>query len=56
MTKIDNLILEMINFDVGDPGLIQHFIKVYEFAKLIGIMENISSKKGNFKEVSYSVR
>jgi hypothetical protein len=43
MDKINNLMLEMINFDGGEPGLIQHFIKVYEFANLIGNMENISS-------------
>ncbi|MDF2987452.1 MAG: hypothetical protein K0R50_2962 [Eubacterium sp.] len=31
MNKINDLILEMINFDAGEPKLIQHFIKVYEF-------------------------
>ena len=44
MNKINNLILEMFDFDEGAPELIQHFIKVYEFAKLIGNMENISSE------------
>jgi len=43
MDKISKLILEMINFDAGDPELIQHFIKVHEFSKLIGSMENISA-------------
>jgi dGTP triphosphohydrolase len=43
MNKIDNLILGMINFDEGKPELIQHFIKVHQFARLIGNMENISS-------------
>nr|WP_312578040.1 HD domain-containing protein [Sedimentibacter sp.] len=43
MDKISKLILEMINFDEGNPELIQHFIKVHEFSKLIGSMENISS-------------
>lgn len=42
MNKIDELILEMINFNAGEPELIQHFIKVHQFAKLIGDMENIS--------------
>jgi len=32
MNKINNLILEMFNFDAGEPELIQHFIKVHEFA------------------------
>jgi hypothetical protein len=44
MNKINNLILEMINFDAGEPKLIQHFIKVYEFGKLIGSMENVSDE------------
>lgn len=43
MDKINALILDMLEFDVGEPELIQHFLKVYEFAKLIGSMENISS-------------
>jgi HD superfamily phosphohydrolase YqeK len=44
MNKISDLILEMIDFD-EDPYLIQHLIKVYEFSKLIGSMENISAEK-----------
>ncbi|MFT4107481.1 MAG: HD domain-containing protein [Lacrimispora sp.] len=43
MDRISNLILEMIQFDAGEPELIQHFIKVHQFAKLIGSMENIPS-------------
>lgn len=43
MDKINNLILEMIQFDAGEPELIQHFIKVHQFGKLIGSMENIPS-------------
>ena len=41
MNKINNLILEMFIFDAGEPELIQHFIKVHEFANLIGNMENV---------------
>lgn len=41
MDKTNKLILEMINFDAGEPELIQHFIKVYQLAQLIGNMENI---------------
>jgi HD superfamily phosphodiesterase len=52
MNKIDKLILEMIDFDAGEPELIQHFIKVYEFAKLIGNMENISSDKMEILEAA----
>jgi len=41
MDKFSGLILEMIGFDAGEPELIHHFIKVYEFSKLICEMENI---------------
>lgn len=43
MDKLNDLILEMIQFDAGEPELIQHFLKVYEFARLIGNMESIPS-------------
>ncbi|MCB2295861.1 HD domain-containing protein [Clostridium algoriphilum] len=52
MNEINNLILEMFNFDAGEPELIQHFIKVHEFAKLIGNMENISSDNMEILEVA----
>lgn len=43
MQKISNekLICEMISYFSSDPKRIQHFIKVYEFAKLIGIKEKL---------------
>lgn len=52
MDKISKLTLEMIIFDAGKPDLIQHFIKVHEFAKLIGNMENISSNNMEILEVA----
>lgn len=52
MDKISKLTLEMIIFDAGEPDLIQHFIKVHEFAKLIGNMENISSNNMEILEVA----
>jgi HD superfamily phosphodiesterase len=42
MDNISGLVLEMISFDSGEPELIQHFIKVHEFARLIGTTENIA--------------
>jgi predicted metal-dependent HD superfamily phosphohydrolase len=42
MNKLDTLILDMIAFDAGEPNLIHHFLKVYQFAILIGKMEAIS--------------
>ncbi len=43
MDKRYRLILEMMRFNSGDPKRIQHFLKVYEFARLIGQMEEISN-------------
>jgi len=41
MNKTDILIMEMFEFNAGEPELIQHFIKVHCLAKLIGDMENV---------------
>lgn len=38
---IDQVLTEMITYDAGDPKRIQHFLKVYAFAKLIGEGENL---------------
>lgn len=39
----ENLIIKMTEFNAGDPKRIQHFIKVYEFAHIIGIKEGLSA-------------
>lgn len=43
---MDNNILlsEMISYYTGDPKRIQHFIKVYQFAKMIGEEEHLDRK------------
>lgn len=38
---LNKLILEMIQYFQGDPKRIQHFIKVYEYARLIGQEEQL---------------
>lgn len=38
---INNLHLKMIEYDRGDPKRIQHFTKVYTYAKLIGESEGL---------------
>lgn len=43
MNQIIELTKSMIDFDAGDPKRIQHFLKVHDFAKLIGTDENIDS-------------
>lgn len=51
-TSNENLIIEMINYFSNDAKRIQHFIKVYEFAKLIGHSENIDNCTMNILEVT----
>ena len=36
---MEDLIVKMTEFNAGDPKRIQHFLKVYEFAHVIGIRE-----------------
>ena len=37
----EKLILKMTDFNKGDAKRIQHFVKVYEFAHTIGVLENL---------------
>lgn len=39
----EELIIKMTEFNAGDPKRIQHFIKVFEFAHVIGVKEGLSS-------------
>ncbi|MCH5198724.1 MAG: HD domain-containing protein [Oscillospiraceae bacterium] len=45
MNKLDMLAIKMTEYDAGDAGRIQHFIKVHSFVRLIGIGENISEQE-----------
>ena len=38
---MERLLTAMIEYDRGDAPRIQHFIKVYEFARIIGKMEKL---------------
>ncbi len=40
---LEQLILEMIQYNSGDPKRIQHFIKVHSFAAAIGRLEQLDS-------------
>lgn len=44
MNILDDLAMEMISYDAGDPKRIQHFLKVHTFARLIGIAEGLDEK------------
>jgi HD superfamily phosphodiesterase len=52
MDKKDRLLLEMINHDAGDAWMIQHFIKVSQLARIIGLQEKLSSKEIEILEIS----
>ena len=47
-----NVIHEMIIFDRGDARRIQHFLKVYQFAALIGKLEGLSPEKQEILEIA----
>lgn len=42
--RLKDTAIAMIEYDSGTPKRIQHFLKVYEFASLIGQMENLDEK------------
>lgn len=44
MNILDSLYLEMINYYSGDPMRLQHFVKVHDFARIIGICEKLPEK------------
>jgi uncharacterized protein len=52
MASIQNVMMKMIEYDAGDPKRIQHFIKVYQFAKLIAEMEHVDKNTQEIIEVS----
>lgn len=45
MQKLDQLLLAMAEHDKGHPQLIQHFIKVHQFARLIGSREDLNAQQ-----------
>lgn len=49
---INALIGNMTLYFSGDPKRIQHFIKVYEFAKLIGISEGLKMEEQEILEIA----
>lgn len=47
-----NVIHEMVLFDRGDARRIQHFLKVYQFAALIGKLEGLSPENQEILEIA----
>lgn len=52
MTVISTLIREMIKFEGNDPHKINHFLKVYGFAKTIGEIEGINEETHYILEIA----
>ena len=52
VAKIDQVMLAMIDYYAGDPKRIQHFIKVYEFSRLIGQEERLEDSQQFILEVA----
>lgn len=48
----EDLIIKMTAFNEGDPKRIQHFIKVYEYAHLIGKMEGLDDKTQKILDIA----
>lgn len=52
MNSINSVITEMVRYYSGDPKRIQHFIKVYSFAKLIGEAEGLEPAEQQILETA----
>mgnify|MGYP002672550905 CR=1 FL=1 len=52
MNNNNELLLKMIAYDAKDPKRIQHFLKVYEFAKIIGESEGLDAKTQHILETA----
>ncbi|NRY80247.1 HD superfamily phosphohydrolase YqeK [Clostridium beijerinckii] len=50
--KISTIINEMIKYYAKDPRRVNHFLKVFSFAKSIGELENIDKKTQEILEVA----
>ena len=52
MNTINSVITKMMDYYKGDPKRIQHFIKVYQFGKLIGEAEELDPKTQRILETA----
>lgn len=48
----EDLIINMTEFNAGDPKRIQHFIKVYEFAHVIGVKEGLDAESLHILDIA----
>jgi len=52
MALLDQVYLEMIQYNSGDARRIQHFVKVHSFARIIGITEGLEAEALEILEVA----
>lgn len=52
MNATQSVMMRMIEYYKGDPKRIQHFMKVYEFAKLIGELEHVDTATQETVEIA----
>lgn len=52
MDNIGSVLIAMISYYTGDVRRINHFLKVYGFAKAIGIAENLSTEQQDILEIT----
>lgn len=52
MDNSNNILRSMISYYAGDTKRINHFLKVYGFAKLIGAMEGLDDSKQEILEIA----
>ena len=52
MNTISTVITEMMKYYKGDPKRIQHFMKVYQFGKLIGELEGLDENQQRILETA----
>lgn len=52
MKQLNDVISKMIEYYSGDPRRINHFLKVYSFAKIIGERENLDFKTQKILEIA----
>lgn len=52
MNNINNVLRSMISYYAGDTKRINHFLKVYGFAKLIGAMEGLDDIQQEILEIA----
>ena len=51
-TNVSQAIMEMIQYESGNPQRINHFLKVHSFAKAIGEMEGLDERTLNILEMA----